>query len=191
MDATIFISDQPARTCHFHKGLPAGTKLSFVIECSTGSDCPKWPDATRIFYSSCLTKKTSRSQTGDKSMKSKILIATLLGCLAWQQGALSQTDTIATNPAATDEVAPANQARRRRHSASDARRQHDGSPRCVRNIAAAPPAAPAAGTTEAPGCNRRQCRHQRVGTRTVPGTASSNETASATPAPLGDRQAYP
>jgi len=42
-------------------------------------------------------------------MKTKMLIATLLGCLAWQQGALSQTDTIATNPAATDEVAPANQ----------------------------------------------------------------------------------
>ena len=56
-----------------------------------------------------FNKKTNRSQTGDKGMKTKILIATLLGCLAWQQGALSQTDTIATNPAATDEVAPANQ----------------------------------------------------------------------------------
>ena len=56
-----------------------------------------------------FNKKTNRSQTGDKSMKSKILIATLLGCLAWQQGALSQTDTIATNPVVTDEVAPANQ----------------------------------------------------------------------------------
>jgi type II secretory pathway component GspD/PulD (secretin) len=42
-------------------------------------------------------------------MKSKMLIATLLGCLVWQQGALSQTDTNATNPAATNEVAPANQ----------------------------------------------------------------------------------
>ena len=42
-------------------------------------------------------------------MKTKMLIATLLGCLVWQQGALSQTDTIATNPAATDVVAPANQ----------------------------------------------------------------------------------
>ena len=40
-------------------------------------------------------------------MKTKILIATLLGCLAWQQGALSQTDTIATNPASSDAVAPA------------------------------------------------------------------------------------
>ncbi|MGA3142657.1 MAG: secretin N-terminal domain-containing protein [Verrucomicrobiota bacterium] len=38
-----------------------------------------------------------------------MLIATLLGCLVWQQGALSQTDTNATNPAATNEVAPANQ----------------------------------------------------------------------------------
>jgi type II secretory pathway component GspD/PulD (secretin) len=51
----------------------------------------------------------NQSQTGGKGMKSKMLIATLLGCLVWQQGALSQTDTIATNPAATDQVAPANQ----------------------------------------------------------------------------------
>jgi type II secretory pathway component GspD/PulD (secretin) len=39
----------------------------------------------------------NKSQTGGKGMKSKMLIATLLGCLVWQQGALSQTDTIATN----------------------------------------------------------------------------------------------
>jgi type II secretory pathway component GspD/PulD (secretin) len=50
----------------------------------------------------------NQSQTGGKGMKSKMLIATLLGCLVWQQGALSQTDTNATNPAATNEVAPAN-----------------------------------------------------------------------------------
>ena len=53
--------------------------------------------------------RINQSQTGGKGMKSKMLIATLLGCLVWQQGALSQTDTIATNPAATNEVAPANQ----------------------------------------------------------------------------------
>src|ERR1035437_2506832 len=63
------------------------------------------PDILQFMFN----KKTNRSQTGDKGMKTKMLIATLLGCLAWQQGALSQTDTIATNPAATDEVAPANQ----------------------------------------------------------------------------------
>jgi type II secretory pathway component GspD/PulD (secretin) len=39
----------------------------------------------------------NQSQTGGKGMKSKMLIATLLGCLVWQQGALSQTDTIAAN----------------------------------------------------------------------------------------------
>jgi len=50
----------------------------------------------------------NQSQTGGKGMKSKMLIATLLGCLIWQQGALSQTDTIVTNPATTDQVAPAN-----------------------------------------------------------------------------------
>jgi type II secretory pathway component GspD/PulD (secretin) len=38
-----------------------------------------------------------QSQTGGKGMKSKMLIATLLGCLVWQQGVLSQTDTIATD----------------------------------------------------------------------------------------------
>jgi len=42
-------------------------------------------------------------------MKTKILIATLLGCLVWQQGALSQTDTTATNPATAGQVAPVNQ----------------------------------------------------------------------------------
>jgi type II secretory pathway component GspD/PulD (secretin) len=63
------------------------------------------PDILQFMFN----KKTNRSQTGGKGMKSKMLIATLLGCLVWQQGALSQTDTIATNPAATDEVAPANQ----------------------------------------------------------------------------------
>jgi type IV pilus assembly protein PilQ len=42
-------------------------------------------------------------------MKTKILIVTLLGCLVWQQGALSQTGTTATNPSAPDAVAPASQ----------------------------------------------------------------------------------
>jgi type II secretory pathway component GspD/PulD (secretin) len=40
-------------------------------------------------------------------MKSKMLIATLLGCLIWHHAALSQTDTVTTNPAAPNEVAPA------------------------------------------------------------------------------------
>ena len=38
-------------------------------------------------------------------MKTKMLIATLLGCLVWQQGALSQTDTVTTNSAAVG-IAP-------------------------------------------------------------------------------------
>ena len=41
--------------------------------------------------------QTNQSQTGGKGMKSKMLIATLLGCLVWQQGVLSQTDTIAAD----------------------------------------------------------------------------------------------
>jgi type II secretory pathway component GspD/PulD (secretin) len=38
-------------------------------------------------------------------MKSKMLIATLLGCLVWQQGVFSQTDTTATNPPTAPAVA--------------------------------------------------------------------------------------
>ncbi len=53
--------------------------------------------------------RMKQSQIGDKGMKSKILIATVLGCLAWQQGVLSQTDTIVTNPGVADQAAPANQ----------------------------------------------------------------------------------
>ncbi|MGO9586699.1 MAG: type II secretion system protein GspD [Limisphaerales bacterium] len=73
-------------------------------------------------------------------MKTKILIATLLGCLIWQQGALSQTDTIATNPAATDAVAPANQPA----SVTDTNQS-------VGTSTANPPAAPAVAASESPG----------------------------------------
>ena len=72
-------------------------------------------------------------------MKSKMLIATLLGCLIWQQGALSQTDTIATNPAATDEVAPANQPA----IAADTNQS-------IGTSTANPPAAPAVTANESP-----------------------------------------
>ena len=40
---------------------------------------------------------TNQSHAGGNDMKLKMLIATLLGCLVWQQGVLSQTDTIATD----------------------------------------------------------------------------------------------
>src|ERR1039458_5848561 len=79
--------------------------LSNAAQGATAKNGRTRPDILQFMFN----KKTNRSQTGDKGMKSKMLIATLLGCLVWQQGALSQTDTIATNPAATDEVAPANQ----------------------------------------------------------------------------------
>jgi type II secretory pathway component GspD/PulD (secretin) len=69
---------------------------------------PKWPDATRILQL-MFNIKPNRIRTGDKSMKTKILIATLLGCLVWQQESLSQTDTTATNPATPNGVAPATQ----------------------------------------------------------------------------------
>jgi len=38
-----------------------------------------------------------QSHAGGNDMKSKMLIAILLGCLVWQQGVLSQTDTITTD----------------------------------------------------------------------------------------------
>ena len=83
--------------------------------------------------------RMNQSQTGGKGMKSKMLIATLLGCLIWQQGALSQTDTIATNPAATDEVAPANQPA----IAADTNQS-------IGTSTANPPAAPAVTANESP-----------------------------------------
>ena len=83
--------------------------------------------------------RMNQSQTGGKGMKSKMLIATLLGCLVWQQGAPSQTDTIATNPAATDEVAPANQPA----IAADTNQS-------IGTSTANPPAAPAVTANESP-----------------------------------------
>jgi len=157
-----------------------------------------------------FNKKTNRSQTGDKSMKSKILIATLLGCLAWQQGALSQTDTIATNPVATDAVAPANQpaavtdsnqvigAAATTPPAAPAASTTEA-PAAAGNDAAAattpatPPAAPAASTTEAPAAAGSDAAAATtpaappaapvVSTTEAPNTTSSNETASAAPTP--------
>src|ERR1017187_7379618 len=112
-----------------------------------------------------FNKKTNRSQTGDKSMKSKILIVTLLGCLAWQQGALSQTDTIATNPAATDEVAPANQPA----IATDANQS-------IGTSAATPPTAPAVSAPEPPSTTTSS-----VTTSTVTTTNETTDASAATP----------
>jgi hypothetical protein len=54
MDATIFISGQPAWTSAFHKGFLSGTKLSFFIECNKRGDCQQ--DLTPPeFYSPCST----------------------------------------------------------------------------------------------------------------------------------------
>ncbi len=91
-------------------------------------------------------------------MKTKILIATLLGCLAWQQGALSQTDTIATNPASSDEVAPAAQPA----------------------TAADSTTAPAESTNEAPAATSADSTMAPAESASeAPADTSSNETASA------------
>jgi len=112
-----------------------------------------------------FNKKTNRSQTGDKGMKTKILIATLLGCLAWQQGALSQTDTIATNPAATDEVAPANQSA----IATDTNQS-------IGTSTANPPTAPVISAPESPSTTTSS-----VTTSTVTTTNATADTSAATP----------
>jgi type II secretory pathway component GspD/PulD (secretin) len=111
-----------------------------------------------------FNKKTNRSQTGDKGMKTKILIATLLGCLAWQQGALSQTDTIATNPAATDEVAPANQSA----IATDTNQS-------IGTSTANPPTAPVVSAPESPSTTISS-----VTTSTVTTTNATADTSAAT-----------
>ena len=128
-----------------------------------------------------LNIKTSRSRIGDKSMKTKILIATLLGCLAWQHGALSQTDTMATNPPSPDAVAPTSQ--------SGAASTNEASAAPAINTPAAPVAgatdapAAAANPTAAPGADTADASGANVtNTPAAPDVTSSNETASAQPA---------
>ena len=128
-----------------------------------------------------LNIKTSRSRIGDKSMKTKILIATLLGCLAWQHGALSKTDTMATNPPSPDAVAPTSQ--------SGAASTNEASAAPAINTPAAPVAgatdAPAAtaNPTAAPGADTADASGANVtNTPAAPDVTSSNETASAQPA---------
>jgi type II secretory pathway component GspD/PulD (secretin) len=101
-------------------------------------------------------------------MKTKILIATLLGCLVLQHGALSQTDTIATNPAATDAVAPANQA-----AAATDPNQSPGT------SAANPTVAPAATVTAAPGeaTTNVTADASAANPAAAPGEATTNVTA--------------
>ncbi len=112
-------------------------------------------------------------------MKTKILIATLLGCLVWQQRALSQTDTTATNPAATTEAAPAGQPAAGAATAPPAASATETP--AATGAVTAPPPAPAADRArrhEFAGSARRQpngsarrdrqqCDHQRRFVRTV------------------------
>jgi hypothetical protein len=48
----------------------------------------------------------NRSPNGVTNMKTKMLIATLLGCLVWQQAALSQTDTAGSQAAGNGMFTP-------------------------------------------------------------------------------------
>ena len=85
-------------------------------------------------------------------MKSKMLIATLLGCLIWQQGVLSQTDTTATDTnqsigtsTINPPVAPAVATNEAPSAAATNEAAATEAP-----AAATPPAEPATAATEAP-----------------------------------------
>src|SRR5208282_4139625 len=136
--------------------------------------------------------RMNQSQTGGKGMKSKMLIATLLGCLVWQQGALSQTDTIATNPAVTDQVAPANQpaiTTDTNQSIGTSTANPPAAPAVTANespnvttnatadtSAAAPPAAPVVSAPESPSTTASS-----VTTSTVTTTNATADTSAAAP----------
>ncbi|HTY86692.1 MAG TPA: secretin N-terminal domain-containing protein [Candidatus Acidoferrum sp.] len=72
-------------------------------------------------------------------MKTRIVIATLLGCLIWQPGAMSQTDTNAANPAAPISTATAGQPA----TGTDTAPSSAGTADIAAATNAAPPAAPA------------------------------------------------
>ncbi len=111
-------------------------------------------------------------------MKTKILIATLLGCLTWQQGALSQTDTIATNPATTDQVAPVSQPVGTTDSNQVTGTVADNPSATPTATDAAAPTAAAAATTDASMTSSNEAAAATAPTVEVPG-ASTNEAASA------------
>ncbi len=131
-------------------------------------------------------------------MKSKMLIATLLGCLVWQQGALSQTDTIATNPAVTDQVAPANQpaiTTDTNQSIGTSTANPPAAPAVTANespnvtttnatadtSAATPPAAPVVNAPESPSTTASSVTTSTVTTSTVTTSNATADTSAATP----------
>ncbi len=142
--------------------------------------------------------RMNQSQTGGKGMKSKMLIATLLGCLVWQQGALSQTDTIATNPAVTDQVAPANQpaiTTDTNQSIGTSTANPPAAPAVTANespnvtttnatadtSAATPPAAPVVNAPESPSTTASSVTTSTVTTSTVTTSNATADTSAATP----------
>jgi type II secretory pathway component GspD/PulD (secretin) len=60
------------------------------------------------FYLIRINIRMNQSHAGGNDMKSKMLIAILLGCLVWQRGALSQTDTNATDTNQSISASPVN-----------------------------------------------------------------------------------
>jgi len=120
-------------------------------------------------------------------MKTKIAIATLLGCLVWQQGAMSQTDTTATNPATTDQVAPAAQPSTGTDSNQATDTNAAGGLAAARSavIAAStttniPSVAPTTNLADASVVTNADATTNLPPTATDDGTTNSNETATAT-----------
>jgi type II secretory pathway component GspD/PulD (secretin) len=130
----------------------------------------------------------NQSQTGGKGMKSKMLIATLLGCLVWQHGALSQTDTNGANLAATNEVAPANQPAITTDTnppAAPAVSANESPSVTVTNEptgvgAANPPAAPAVSTNESPSMTVTNDAGTGAANPSAAPATSTNESSSVT-----------
>ncbi len=122
-------------------------------------------------------------------MKSKMLIATLLGCLVWQQGVLSQTDTTATDTNQTVSASAANP------PAPPAVATNESPSVVTTNETAAattatPPPAPAVATNESPSAATPPPVPAPVVTETttttppaVPAATTNESPAAATPPP--------
>ncbi len=110
-------------------------------------------------------------------MKTRILMATLLGCLVWQPRALSQTDTTATNPAATTQAAPTGQPAAGTATAQPAAGATE-MPAATNAATATPPTPTAAETAATADTNSPAA--PAVSATEVPGATDSNATASAT-----------
>ncbi len=117
-------------------------------------------------------------------MKSKMLIATLLGCLVWQQGVLSQTDTTATDTnqsIGTSTINPPMAPAVTTNESSSVTTSNE----TAGASAATPPTAPAASTTESPraATSNETAAASTANPPALPAVATNESPAAATPPP--------